>query len=99
MILVVRVVVDGDLLVSLTLEKLRNNIETLFQVALAVGGWVVCARKPGLELVGVRDIVSPAARPSSCSGEVACSRVPVETKRPRQSIAVQVDRRITHTLR
>lgn len=59
-VLIVRVVIDRDLRVSLAGQQLRDNVESLLEVALAVSGRMVSARQTGLQFVGVWLMVTPA---------------------------------------
>ena len=78
MVLVVRVIVDRDLLVALALQQLRNNSLRLLKVPLAVGRGVVGAGKSRYESVRERLVVRPGTRPASGSREVSRVRKPVE---------------------
>ena len=70
MVLIVGVVVNSSLVVALTLEQLRDDIEASLEVPLAISGRSVRAWETSLQLVGEWPMVDPALRESSSCGEV-----------------------------
>jgi hypothetical protein len=67
------------LLISLALQKLSHYCRRLFQISLAVCGWLIRAREPLLKLVRVWCVIRPACRPSISLREVSIARVPVKS--------------------
>lgn len=59
MILAVRIVIDGGLLVPLSIKELGHDVRNLLEVPFAVGRGVVSTRQAGLDLSSVGRVVSP----------------------------------------
>ena len=70
MVLVVGIVVDGDVAVALSAEKLGDESGGFLEVAFAICGGMVCARESLLQLVGVRCVIAPTARPAVRGTEI-----------------------------
>jgi hypothetical protein len=79
MVLEVRIVVDSNLAISLTLQELSNYCGCLLKVALAIRRRMISTREPGLNLRSVWLMVCPATWPTSIGREVACGGVPVKS--------------------
>lgn len=76
MVLVVRVVVDGNLRVPLILEECSANGERLCQVAFPVWRWNIGTGQPYLHLVKVGLEIRPCAGPAVCGGKIGAGGIP-----------------------
>ena len=81
MILIVVIVINGSLVVTLSLEELTYKVGGLLEVALAICRRMIRTREPSFELGGVWSVIRPATGPASCSGEIVGVWIPVEPKR------------------
>ena len=79
MVFVIRIVVDGDLVVALRLEEAFGNIKGLHEIALTVGRGSVGTGQAGLHFASVWGMVPPGRRPAIPSRKVAVGGVPVQT--------------------
>ena len=79
MVLKIRIIVDGNVRVSLRCQKLCHDIERFLEVAFAVRGRVVSARDTSLQFGRVGVCIIPARWPSSGSREILSRREPIES--------------------
>ncbi len=70
MVFPIWIAVDCGLTVSLAPKKLRNYGFALFEIALAVSGWLIGTWKASSEHIGIGLMVRPAAWPAYIGGEV-----------------------------